>query len=721
MKKFFTSFAILAALMSVQAMADTTVSTKADLEAAIKAAAGSGQETETVINIAAGSYISMTNGFEWPLDCNITINGLTDEEHPDKPVLTMQTKWATANTEGTATNLHFNNLQLECTGGRTASSKYMFRINTDFEVFIGDLHFTNCDFTNYNRAIFRCDPVAHDIVENEETISVRCGGEINSFKLNGCKFFDGYSQNNPMALWYFGMRIIDADIQNNLCYNMGYMHSFFTFAYMTDYSVADIQFTMKNNTFVCRPQNTFMTFTNFVGQSSVFNIENNFFLEPNWRDEYNNMDITDDMLAAVPDTLSRLPHKTLASIRYGMGTISNNVLEQFGKASNSLDADGDGEWSVDTLNWFSFEDVDFGWDKFTDAQGGLFGIWNQERVFTAGTNGEPIGALSQYVADKQEVVALNVSIEGSESAEVTVTPNQAKYLKGDVVTVTVDTKGLNEVVSWSNGMTGTTNEITLEEDLDLVITCKEIPYLAIWNFQQITKNSTAVAADLVPNFAKDGYKDIQIQMVQYVDSLGGYTTEDQSLQTRGNKMGKPCIIVRDSLYNVAAGHVAYLQVVIPKVETGMTFSAEIGTENYMTKVTNLEASEDGTNWTVLNKIELDTPNSNTWNALSGSLDAFAGKENVIVRIKGVEESGYWIGSDVIDLAESEGVDPEEKLTFYFPYYTNFQLLGAADTAIELVEAGEKNAAAVRYDLSGRRISKVQGGLQILNGKVIFVK
>ena len=172
---------------------------------------------------------------------------------------------------------------------------------------------------------------------------------------------------------------------------------------------------------------------------------------------------------------------------------------------------------------------------------------------------------------------------------------------------------------------------------------------------------------------------------------------------------------------MTAGHVAYLQVVIPKVETGMTFSAEIGTENYMTKVTNLEASEDGTNWTVLNKIELDTPNSNTWNALSGSLDAFAGKENVIVRIKGVEESGYWIGSDVIDLAESEGVSPEEKLTFYFPYYTNFQLLGAADTAIELVEAGEKNAAAVRYDLSGRRISKVQGGLQILNGKVIFVK
>ena len=132
------------------------------------------------------------------------------------------------------------------------------------------------------------------------------------------------------------------------------------------------------------------------------------------------------------------------------------------------------------------------------------------------------------------MVTLNVTIEGSESAEVTVTPNQAKYLKGDVVTVTVDTKGLNEVVSWSNGMPGTTNEITLEEDLDLVITCKEIPYLAIWNFQQITKNSTAVAADLVPNFAKDGYKDIQIQMVQYVDSLGGYTTEGQSLQTRGN-------------------------------------------------------------------------------------------------------------------------------------------------------------------------------------------
>ena len=66
--------------MSVQAMADTTVSTKADLENAIKAAAGSGQETETVINIAAGSYIRMSNGFEWPLDCNITINGLTDEE-----------------------------------------------------------------------------------------------------------------------------------------------------------------------------------------------------------------------------------------------------------------------------------------------------------------------------------------------------------------------------------------------------------------------------------------------------------------------------------------------------------------------------------------------------------------------------------------------------------------------------------------------------------------
>ncbi len=720
MKKIFTFSVLMAALVAGQAFADTTVSTKADLENAIKAAAGTGQETETVINIAAGSHISFSNGFEWPLDCNITINGLTDDEHPDKPVLTMQTKWATENTEGTATNLHFNNLQLECTGGRTANSKYMFRINTAFEVFIGDLHFVNCDFTNWNRAIFRCDPVAHDIEENGETISVRCGGEINSLKLEGCKFYDGYSQKDPMAMWYFGMRVIDANIENNLFYNLGYLHSFFTFAYMTDYSVADINFNLKNNMFVCRPNNTFMTFGSFVGQSSVFTVENNFFLVPNWRDEYNNMDITDSLLSAVPDTLSRLPRKTLANIRYGMGTFSNNVLEQFGKASNGLDADGEGVWAVDTLNWFTFEDVDFSWDKFTDAQGGLYGIWNGEKVYTAGTNGEPIGAKIQYTSEKQEVVSLTVSIEGSESAEVSVSPAQAKYLKGDVVTVTVDTKGLNEVVSWSNGMTGLSNEITLEEDLNLVITCKETPYFAIWNFQQITKNGSAAAADLVPNFAKAAFKDVQIQMVQYVDSLNGYTTEGQVFQTRGEKMGKPCIIVRDSLYNVAAAHVAYLQIVIPEVTADMTFSAEIGTENYMTKTTNLEASTDGTNWTKLASIDLDTKNSNTWNQISGKLDAFAGQKNVIVRIKGVEESGYWIGQDVIDLADAEGVEPETKLTFYFPYFTNFQLMGATDTAIEQVEANKVAGNAVRYDILGRKINKANG-LQILNGKVIFVK
>ena len=448
-----------------------TVTSKADFESAFYSER-TNEDVDTIFVKSGGTLISLSNGSAskpMPSNGDIYIIGVDDEETGAKSGISFQF-YLPINEESDHVSFHFENLIIECNGGNTANSKYLFSVKDINYHYIQTLEMKDCEIRNYNRAIFRVQP------DGEREGGSKDVGEIELLSITGCTFHTGYVQTNPMALFYMGMRCATINFENNLFYDMGYVHSIVSFNYLTEGDGRiDIDFNFSNNTFIGKTQNTMFNFNNYVGQMSNFQIHNNIIMVPDWRDEYNNADITDEMLAAVPDTLQRPTEKILASIMYGVGSISNNLLFGFKDARNFLDADGEGTWFLDENSHLTMDDLGFSFSKFGDARTGDYSYLGTEPIATAGVDGAPLGA-EWLVKNIDAPCYLTVT---STTEGVSFEPAKGVYDKGSEVTVTAIERPGAIFQAWQiDGTTVSTDNpytFIIEADVELVALFEEKP------------------------------------------------------------------------------------------------------------------------------------------------------------------------------------------------------------------------------------------------------
>ena len=89
-----------------------------------------------------------------------------------------------------------------------------------------------------------------------------------------------------------------------------------------------------------------------------------------------------------------------------------------------------------------------------------------------------------------------------------------------------------------------------------------------------------------------------------------------------------------------------------------------------------------------------------------------------VRIKGKEDSGKFVSSEILDMVDL-GL---ATLTTEFLFVSELYLVSGDPTGIESIEGDKAAAQGVVYDLMGRKVAKpVAGQLYIMNGKKFVVK
>ena len=706
MKKIFTF--VLGLASCAAAVADTkTVSTGSELLAEFtKVRTNEMRDTIYVKWVEGGLNMKAIGASSSPKAGHIHLIGLNNEETGAQATIMFEMALA-GNTEADQLDIIFENLIVKDNNGAMGNSKHLLNFKDTLYHFVDTLAFRNCEITDICRTLYRAEPQA----KSDGGVD---GGEVRYFEMTDCSLHYGSMQSNAMPLFYLGQKFDEMVFRNNTFYDLPYLKSIVAFAYMNEeVGRVDLSFTFENNTVSARPSQGLFKFDGYVGQMSEFHINNNFFLVPNWSDECNN-------IGCDADSLLNLPQKELASIQYGQVEIKNNVIEGYKPAKALLDADGEGEWlSADTAN-FTMADVDFSWDKFVDAPNDLFGIWNQEKVYTAGVDGTPIGNLNNYTSDVVAAVTLTVGVEGSKSATVEVAPLKSRYLSGDVVTVKVDLQGdLNEFLGWSDGSKDLVREITLTEDLALVAQCKEIPYIAVWNFR--TNYAKTFDAPITPNYANlDGYelrmKTWDTITTAYVDTLS------KAFQGRDNKLSTDtvinCVMLRSSLMNIdTLGKPDFAYISIPSVPQATTLSFYAGTDNYCRKNVLVDYSLDGETWTNCQVVTI--AEGGKWTRANVALPTAIEGKSAYVRIMGDVTSDRLHGPDFDALYQIGEAD----YTYEFLCLADIRLLSSSDlSAIESIESDNAASQSVVYDLMGRKVVKpVAGQLYIMGGKKFIVK
>ncbi|MBP5171997.1 MAG: hypothetical protein ILP04_08105 [Bacteroidales bacterium] len=718
MKKVFTLIMCMAALAAFNAQAGhVTVGSKADFEAEFFKERAN-DVIDTIFVRATPSIIALTNAKVLPNRGTIHVIGVDDEEN-GRAKLGLQWNLPT-NTEADRLSVFLENLVIECNGGNTANSKYLFNMKDTFYHYMDTLVFSNCEVKNYNRALFRCQPEAR-------SNGLKDGGEINYFGVEGCTFHTGYYLNNPMSLFRMDMRVSEMVFRNNLFYDLGYVHSIVQFSTMTEEAGrVDINFTFENNTFIGHcSQGALMNFDSYVGQMSEFHINNNIFLVPNWVDDYNNPGLQ-EIMETNPDTLNNLPRPYLASVQFGMMECKNNVVAGYRDPRALLDNDNEGDFLSADIDNLTMDTIGFGWEKFTDAQEGLFYIWKGEPIFTAGIDGAPIGDVNLYTDTKQVTVTVNISIEGSKTADFILNDKvyketTAKFISGDEITVTAVPKGnLNKFLGWSNGSTELSQVITLEDNLDLVARFEEGPYRAAWNFEQLEKNNVKLNAPLEANFYKGGTPYTLCYATwdgtQYVDS----TTE--ALMTRNNKVAgdvRNCVFVHtDSAKFADKTPSDFIYFEVPSVEEGSYLTFNIASDNMCYKTTLVDYSTDKATWTNIVKAEISK--EQTWFPVKAEIPAALAGQKIYLRIKGDETSEYFMGEDFA--AQLAAGTQSQKTEFLFVseiYYFGPTVLDGIMT----VKATRIEDATV-YDILGRRVldtDNLKPGIYLQGGKKFIVR
>ena len=643
-----------------------------------------------------------------------------------KPIL--QLRWTTeADTEPNSDlGLYFENVNIQYSSGNLASSGQII-MWSNCKCDIDSLVLRNCDLSNYPRTFYRSVPAT------DENGNYEAMGTINYFEMSGCNVYNNnVTSGNRWPCIYFGQVPIEVVFRDNTFYDMPYLKSIFTMNYISDETGrADGYVTFENNTvivagsYVGNGAFSVINVGDYMGMGSEFYINNNLFLYPDYVDDLN---------------LEKTDSPTIISCAYGSIYASNNVIEGFKPwiAGNNKDDEGNYTWLLaDTTNNYTMADVELAWDDFYDRYNKDFSLLKTSKAYTAGVDAEGnptyLGAERWYVDQFPQKAAVNIAIEGSTTATLTIQPEKNFYIVGDEITVSIDLhNGLNTFKGWSDGVQEMNRTFTLTGDLNLTAQVESEEYEILWDFCQLRDGSTKnLTLPFAANHSKQAENSGEFGIMTVEHSADGSTYADTTFaQTRNNKAytyngsEEPVLFMaallrtrldsavveqeesaagyKEELSKACCAHPDYSYIKFStKGMSGVTVSAVLLTEARMHKTTKMEYSLDKTNWSTLTTITIDSV-ADCWRDAIATLPAAAENQNeVYVR---------WIGdvdSPIVGPGMAGTDRTDDGRVLIRKYYT-YQFIGnikvTAETSSTAIEEAQAETAGLVIAQNGEEVT-----------------
>ena len=627
---------------------------------------------------------------------NIHFIGVDDEEG-NRATLSMEMQMPVNNTEADGFSLHYENLKLRQTQGVWGNSKHLMNFKDANKHYIDTLEFINCELTDLCRSLYRGEV-------NGAGEDYTGAGTLKVFRMENCVVHNGFRQYDAMPAIYMAQPVGEMTFRNNTFYDLTYLNSLVSFGNISENAgLQAIKVVFENNTLCAFSRASLLNFGAGVSSDSEFHIKNNIVLQPNWIDLMNgrqndNKDVHEvegeiwvhsktgeeyECRSLTQEELQERIDKgvVFTGIQGGLVQLENNMLYGF-KYQNMADAVeagdiipiGDDENEEAEFSSLAMEDVPFAWTDFADVQNDFFQINFGNPAYTAGKNGAPLGDTNNYTNEVIKVVTVKVTIEGSKSAKVTVTPEKSAYVTGDEVTLTADCNGtLNTFKGWSNGMTEETITITLEDDLDLTANFEEIDYLAVWNLDDIASNNVVKTPPVKTNYGNSLTLDYARYIIPEGEETGEYKTgaegcaaydgAKQAIQTRNNKVSgdvRNCFIIQTpstQFYAQEKGNADYLIINVNEAIAASTLKFFVASDNVPYNKYVVSYTTDGTTWTEAGTFDMEgKPETNQWYPVEISLPELA--QGSQIRIKGDETSGVILTKDMKEMHEA---DPDMSL------------------------------------------------------------
>jgi len=617
---------------------------------------------------------------------NIHFIGVDDEEG-NKATLSMEMQIPADNTEADGFSLHYENLKLRQTQGVWGNSKHLMNFKDAKKHYIDTLEFINCELTELCRSIFRgqVDGAGEDFSG---------AGTMKLFRMENCVVHNGFRQANAMPAIYMAQPVNEMIFRNNTFYDLTYLNGLVSFGTMTENTGRQaVTVIFENNTLCAWSKSSLLGYAGGVSTESVFHIKNNMILQPNWVDDMNGRFGDTNGVHDDTQTIEENPSATngpltetelqeriekgvvLTNLDGGLVQQENNMLYgyKYQNLAESIDLGdvipiGDDENEEAEFHYYTMEDVPFAWTDFADAQNDFFQINLNNPAYTAGKNGAPLGDTNNYTDKVIKVVTLNVSVVGSKSAKVTVTPEKSAYTSGDEVTLTADCNGsLNTFKGWSNGMTEQTITITLEDDIDIAANFEEMSYLAVWNLDDIATNNVVKTPPVAVNYGEG----LTLDYARYIAEEGVYKTGEEgcaeydgakkAIQTRNNKVSgdiRNCFLITTPNTQFMAGEEGkadYLIINVDEAQAASRLQFYVASDNIPYNKYVVSYTTDGATWTEATTFEMEGKSqTNQWYLVEVKLPALA--KGSQIRIKGDETSGMALTDEMQQLLELEALE-----------------------------------------------------------------
>ena len=706
MKKLFTLVfvSVLTCGVYAQRTTETIVTSKSELQAALTDAAALSPGDISYIKIK-GSINLGSHTFD-AATRNIHFVGINDEETGDRAELLTEFVFPSNESEADKFALTFENLHLMDNNGEWGNSKHFINFKDANKHFVDSFVVKNCEISNICRSFLRGQ------INGAPSDGTYTGcGTFNYFEMSDCVFHNASRQDNAMPLIYMAWSTNTMIFRNNTFYDLPYLNSLVTFAYMTDDTGRQpVKFYFENNTICAYAKSTLLNFGTYVTTDSEFHIKNNILLFPNWADDCNNRigdtqsnhDMSEEAIVRdggvttfgylTDEEIAARIEKgtTLTNILGGLVQMEKNLLSGFkyqnfahtkvgeNEYINYIETgdiipigDTEAEEFEDFAPALTMEDVPFAWTDFADAQNDFFLINNENPAKSAGKNGVPLGDTNNYTDQVIKVVTVNVTVEGSKSAKVIVTPEKSAYVTGDEVTITANCNGsLNTFKGWSNGMTEETITFTLEDNLDITANFEEIDYIAVWNLDDLAANNVVKTPPVATNYGNS----LTLDYARYNNENEAYrfgaenSAEDydgakKAIQTRNNKVSgdvRNCFIIQTpstQFYAGAEGKADYLIINVNEALAASKLKFFVATDNVPYNKYVVSYTTDGTTWTEAGTFEMEgKTQTNQWYPVEISLPELA--QGSQIRIKGDETSGVTLTGEMQEMREA---DPDMSL------------------------------------------------------------
>ena len=783
MKKFTLS-ALAALMMSVSVSAQGSVTTtyvkasdKNAINSAINAAIGAGNThivvlckslSEGVEGEVADATTTASLGTKPKVPAAGTLIIRSNQTDIDNlPELTLEMGANAIDASVGLPSLVFENVKLR--PRKDTDSYIVSNKNKDNFYGMDSVVFRNCDISNC-RAIYR--------EENQGTNGVFTPHHIKRFIFEGNRAYETVLKDNSMPRFYFVAIPDYLEMHNNIFYDMPYSKELIGFHKTAKSENTASTFHIYNNTFLLSSWSSKGTKNKFtvvnagtnVDPNSIFNFYNNLFLAQEKGLKVGGLEATpvaiaDSAMTLVCNTTSEEEGVTVTNPA-GFLTTYNNYYSTY-----YLSPVRKGMEAFDVCEDLNIADYPFSFDMFYDADKSLYTVekGNSAGLFTAGANAvldmnnNPafaiptcVGAPMMYVDEFPVKVDVKVTINGSNSATYTITPEKAEYYKGDEVTITLNARNsyyrtFNTFTGWSDGNTDLERSIVLGADgLDLTANFESAMtnVAAAWDFSSNPSSNSKVSSVLAEYGVLAGVATIKA-FVADTTGIGNVattyttTTEDVeagkadasgtklsqaynaatgnyeilgvayskrateavpyvagSFETRSNKFGEDetekqmAIISMRTPRNTRDYNRNYAVIELPAAKlSNIQVDYFIGTDNNASKNQKLYYSLDGENYTEIADAAVELTNGQ-WSNVQATLPAACNNaEKVYIKIQGQINNGD-TAENIVYTPQTSSFNPEKIFdNDVFEYIGNILITADGATGVVVTEADAAEAAA----------------------------